>query len=90
MYEEAVSLSSSILKGIFGNVETLGDHQLLDMLESAGMVLVQSLHGLGRYIFQIDDKSFLFLSYFRFELDALRYFQSLVLFGSVIVFLHNK
>ncbi|KAF3497030.1 hypothetical protein DY000_02053945 [Brassica cretica] len=49
MYEEAESLSSSILKGIFGNVETLGDHQLLDMFESAGMVLVQSLHGLGRY-----------------------------------------
>ncbi|XP_013750226.2 protein APEM9 isoform X2 [Brassica napus] len=48
MYEEAESLSSSILKGIFGNVETLGDHQLLDMLESAGMVLVQSLNGLGR------------------------------------------
>ncbi|KAF3583580.1 hypothetical protein F2Q69_00032022 [Brassica cretica] len=48
MYEEAESLSSSILKGIFGNVETLGDHQLLDMFESAGMVLVQSLHGLGR------------------------------------------
>ncbi|XP_018514873.1 protein APEM9 isoform X2 [Brassica rapa] len=48
MYEEAESLSSSILKGIFGNVETLGDHQLLDMLESTGMVLVQSLNGLGR------------------------------------------
>ena len=61
MYEEAESLSSSILKGIFGNVETLGDHQLLDMLESAGMVLVQSLNGLGRYkIFRIHDKVFIF------------------------------
>ena len=61
MYEEAESLSSSILKGIFGNVETLGDHQFLDMLESAGMVLVQSLKGLGRYkIFQIHDKVFIF------------------------------
>ncbi|KAF2610007.1 hypothetical protein F2Q70_00009778, partial [Brassica cretica] len=54
MYEEAESLSSSILKQILGNIdvlseEALGDHQLFhDMLESAGMVLVQSLHGLGR------------------------------------------
>lgn len=55
MYEEAESLSSSILKRIFGNIDALtedalGDHQLHDMLESAGMVLVQSLHGIGRYI----------------------------------------
>ncbi|KAG5405602.1 hypothetical protein IGI04_011721 [Brassica rapa subsp. trilocularis] len=54
MYEEAESLSSSILKRVFGNIdvlseEALGDHQLFhDMLESAGMVLVQSLHGLAR------------------------------------------
>ncbi|CAF2127014.1 protein APEM9-like [Brassica napus] len=54
MYEEAESLSSSILKQILGNIddlseEALGDHQLFhDMLESAGMVLVQSLHGLAR------------------------------------------
>ncbi|KAF8077529.1 hypothetical protein N665_1030s0013 [Sinapis alba] len=49
MYEEAESLSSSILKRIFDNANALSrDHQLHDMLESAGMVLVQSLHGLGR------------------------------------------
>ncbi|CAN6818725.1 unnamed protein product [Brassica oleracea] len=51
MYEEAESLSSSILKQTLGNIdvlseEALGDHQLFhDMLESAGMVLVQSLPG---------------------------------------------
>ncbi|CAH8339292.1 unnamed protein product [Eruca vesicaria subsp. sativa] len=53
MYGEAESLSSSILKRIFGKVDGLseeahGDYQFHDMLESAGMVLVQSLHGLGR------------------------------------------
>ncbi|CAH2054180.1 unnamed protein product [Thlaspi arvense] len=53
MYQEAESLSSSVLKQIFGNIdalseEALGAHQLHDMLESTGMVLVQSLHGLGR------------------------------------------
>ncbi|ESQ48991.1 hypothetical protein EUTSA_v10021093mg [Eutrema salsugineum] len=53
MYEDAESLSSSILKRMFGNIdvlseEALGDHQFNDMLESLGMVLVQSLHGLGR------------------------------------------
>ncbi|CAH8283537.1 unnamed protein product [Eruca vesicaria subsp. sativa] len=48
MYEEAESLSSTILKQVLGNVEeALGD-QFHDMLESAGMVLVQSLLGLGR------------------------------------------
>lgn len=51
MYEEAESLSSSILKRIFDNTEEgVGDHQLHEILESAGMVLVQSLHGLARYI----------------------------------------
>ncbi|CAE5981205.1 unnamed protein product [Arabidopsis arenosa] len=55
IYEEAESLSSSILKRIFGNIdvlseEAIGDHQLRDMLESAGMVLVQSLHGIGRTV----------------------------------------
>lgn len=54
MYEEAESLSSNVLKRIFGNVGALseeshhGDYQFHDVLESAGMVLVQSLHGLGR------------------------------------------
>ncbi|KAJ0263743.1 Protein APEM9 [Hirschfeldia incana] len=53
MYEEAEPLSSSTLKRIFGNADALseeshGDYQFHDMLESAGMVLVQSLHGLGR------------------------------------------
>ncbi|CAA7059943.1 unnamed protein product [Microthlaspi erraticum] len=53
MYEEAESLSSSLLEKILGNTdalteEALGDHQFHDMLESTGMVLVQSLHGLNR------------------------------------------
>ncbi|KAF8098835.1 hypothetical protein N665_0257s0045 [Sinapis alba] len=54
MYEEAESLSSSILKQIFGNIDVLSeealgdDHQFHDLLESSGMVLVQSLHGLCR------------------------------------------
>ncbi|KAJ0249495.1 Protein APEM9 [Hirschfeldia incana] len=53
MYEEAESLSSSTLKQIFGDIDVLseeavGDHQLHDLLESSGMVLVQSLPGLGR------------------------------------------
>ncbi|XP_010486260.1 PREDICTED: uncharacterized protein LOC104764335 isoform X2 [Camelina sativa] len=53
---EANSSSSSILKTIFGNIdvlseeEALGDHQLHDLLESVGMVLVQSLHGIGRTV----------------------------------------
>ena len=74
MYEEAESLSSSILKQILGNIddlseEALGDHQLFhDMLESAGMVLVQSLPGLARYYFRFmlrDTKGIYFLpSYF--------------------------
>ncbi|VVA97132.1 unnamed protein product [Arabis nemorensis] len=54
MYQEAESLSSSILKRIFGNIDVLSEddhhHQLHDMLESAGMVLIQSLHGLGRTV----------------------------------------
>lgn len=54
MNEEAESLSSSLLEKIFSNTdvlsgEALGEHQFHDMLESAGMVLVQSLHGLNRY-----------------------------------------
>ncbi|XP_010414859.1 PREDICTED: uncharacterized protein LOC104700947 isoform X2 [Camelina sativa] len=56
MFEEAKSSSSSILKTIFSNIDVLseeeafGDHQLHDLLESAGMVLVQSLHGISRTI----------------------------------------
>jgi hypothetical protein len=82
MYEEAESLSSSILKRIFGNIDVLsdeasqGDHQFHDMLESAGMVLVQSLHGIGRYIsftvFRCYNMSSSFASYFCLELDALK------------------
>uniref|UniRef100_A0A1J3ERJ2 Protein APEM9 n=1 Tax=Noccaea caerulescens TaxID=107243 RepID=A0A1J3ERJ2_NOCCA len=53
MNEEAESLSSSLLEKIFSNAdvisgEALGDHQVHEMLESTGMVLVQSLHGLNR------------------------------------------
>lgn len=52
MYEEAASLASSILKRLSENssdFEASDDHfELYDMLESAGMVLVQSLKELGR------------------------------------------
>lgn len=59
MYEEAASLSHSVLKRLceinsnsnnpyYETVES-GD-ELEDMLESAGMVYVQSLNQLGRYL----------------------------------------
>ncbi|CAN8269492.1 unnamed protein product [Cochlearia groenlandica] len=54
MYQEAESLSSSTLKRIFDNIDVLSEEEALvdlhlhDMLESTGMVFVQSLHGLGR------------------------------------------
>ncbi|XP_062007715.1 protein APEM9 [Rosa rugosa] len=47
MYEEAASLASSILKRLSQHSEA-DDDELYDMLESAGMVLVQSLKQLGR------------------------------------------
>ncbi|XP_062115360.1 protein APEM9 [Humulus lupulus] len=52
MYEEAASLASSTLNQLStiatGHDGGDDDDQLYDMLESAGMVLVQSLNGLGR------------------------------------------
>lgn len=51
MFEEAASLASSVLKRLRdtdGGV--VPEIELNDMLESAGMVLVQSLKELGRYI----------------------------------------
>ncbi|KFK38449.1 hypothetical protein AALP_AA3G114800 [Arabis alpina] len=52
MYQEAESLSSSTLKKLFGNIDVLSEEEeaLDDMLESAGMVLIQSLHGLSRTV----------------------------------------
>uniref|UniRef100_A0A5B7AIW6 3-phosphoinositide-dependent protein kinase-1 n=1 Tax=Davidia involucrata TaxID=16924 RepID=A0A5B7AIW6_DAVIN len=50
MFEEAASLASSVLRALCDNKRTDGglDIELIDMLESAGMVLVQSLKELGR------------------------------------------
>lgn len=55
MHEEAATLASSILKRLCGDKDNKGveageDAGFYDMLESTGMVLVQSLKGLGRYI----------------------------------------
>ncbi|KAI9185748.1 hypothetical protein LWI28_010321 [Acer negundo] len=47
MYEEAASLASSIVMQIRGNIN-VSSQVLYDMMESAGMVLVQSLKELGR------------------------------------------
>lgn len=51
MYEEAASLASSILKRLRNDnegIEAGEDVEFYDMLESTGMVLVQSLKELGR------------------------------------------
>lgn len=52
-YEEAASLASLVIKRIqHDNVfahDAVNGIELLDMIESAGMVLVQSLNQLGRY-----------------------------------------
>jgi len=55
MYEEAATLASSILKRLCEDKDNKGveageDAGFHDMLESTGMVLVQSLKGLGRYL----------------------------------------
>lgn len=52
MFGEASSLASYVLKRLLDlkyTEATLEDFELNDMLESAGMVLVQSLKELGRY-----------------------------------------
>ncbi|CAL2246962.1 unnamed protein product [Prunus armeniaca] len=54
LYEESASSASSILKWLSKHSEDLeaGDpFELYDMLESAGMVLVQSFKQLGRYVY---------------------------------------
>ncbi|KAJ9671194.1 hypothetical protein PVL29_027263 [Vitis rotundifolia] len=50
MFEEAATIASSVLKHVCDNKSTdVGeDDQLYDIMESAGMVLVQSLKELGR------------------------------------------
>lgn len=51
MFEEAATIASSVLKRVCDNKSTdVGeDDQLYDIMESAGMVLVQSLKEVGRY-----------------------------------------
>ena len=51
MFEEAATIASSVLKCVCDNKSTdVGeDDQLYEIIESAGMVLVQSLKELGRY-----------------------------------------
>ncbi|XP_042491147.1 protein APEM9 isoform X2 [Macadamia integrifolia] len=48
MFEEAVSLASSILRHFCNSDEPIDEIQLEDMMESSGMILVQSLKELGR------------------------------------------
>ncbi|XP_059634639.1 protein APEM9 isoform X2 [Cornus florida] len=62
MFEEAVSLASSVLRRLCDNECTEGreDIELNDMLESAGMVLVQSLKELGRTIEILNELKLLF------------------------------
>ncbi|CAL2246959.1 unnamed protein product [Prunus armeniaca] len=58
LYEESASSASSILKWLSKHSEDLeaGDpFELYDMLESAGMVLVQSFKQLGRACFYISE-----------------------------------
>ncbi|KAK9922676.1 hypothetical protein M0R45_031130 [Rubus argutus] len=66
MYEEAASLASSILKRLSehsSDFEASDDHfELYDMLESAGMVLVQSLKELGRTPEILNELKLLFAS----------------------------
>ncbi|KAF8400161.1 hypothetical protein HHK36_013457 [Tetracentron sinense] len=54
MFEEAASLASSVLRRLCETIstETVEDAQLNDMMESAGMVLVQSLKEIGRITMQ--------------------------------------
>lgn len=49
MYEEAASLGSSVLKRLRDSNNNYNEESY-DMMESAGMVFVQSLKELGRYI----------------------------------------
>ncbi|ONI16865.1 hypothetical protein PRUPE_3G126100 [Prunus persica] len=65
LYEEAASSASSILKWLSKHSEDLeaGDpFELYDMLESAGMVLVQSLKQLGRTSEILNELKLLFAS----------------------------
>ncbi|KAM3741858.1 hypothetical protein ACB098_07G029100 [Castanea mollissima] len=58
MYLEAESLASSILKRLCNDDDkSIVEVGFPDMLESTGMVLVQSLKALGRACFQISDGS---------------------------------
>ncbi|KAL6977914.1 hypothetical protein U1Q18_026700 [Sarracenia purpurea var. burkii] len=62
MYEEAASIASSVLSNLCNNkhAEAGEETQLDDMLESAGMVLVQSLKELGRTQDILNELSLLF------------------------------
>ncbi|XP_021891466.1 protein APEM9 [Carica papaya] len=68
MYEEALSLASSTLKVLLENKniiseETVDGLQFYDMMESAGMVLVQSLKGLGRSLEILNELKLLFVPF---------------------------
>lgn len=51
MFEEAASLAASVIKQMCTttSIKVLYDTELVEMMESAGMVYVQSLKELGRY-----------------------------------------
>ncbi|XP_043711775.1 protein APEM9 isoform X2 [Telopea speciosissima] len=60
MFEEAVSLASSILRHICNSDAPIDEIQLEDMMESSGMILVQSLKELGRTPEMLNELKFLF------------------------------
>ncbi|KAJ4839180.1 hypothetical protein Tsubulata_012927 [Turnera subulata] len=77
MYEEAAALASSIIKRLTQQQQQLrernhnepivvvgemNDNELHDMIESAGMVLVQSLNQLGRTSEILNEPKSLFVS----------------------------
>ncbi|XP_057981486.1 protein APEM9 [Malania oleifera] len=64
MFEEAALLASSVLKRVCSDksTETKEDIQLQEIIESAGMVLVQSWKGLGRASKILDELKELFTS----------------------------
>lgn len=62
MHEEAASLASSVLKRIRYNDNSF-NQESYDMMESAGMVFVQSLKELGRYIPSFPFSNFVSVSF---------------------------
>ena len=79
MFEEAATIASSVLKRVCDNKSTdVGeDDQLYEIIESAGMVLVQSLKELGRYLIPC---IWFLLIYSLFSVDISPFFHSSLFF----------